>query len=306
MNQWTWILAGSCILITILVILWDRIRTEKVMNRIEKMLETAIDGKFLEQTFDESRMSALETKFAHYFSSAAISEQNVTAEKDKIKALISDISHQTKIPVTNLLLHSELLKEETLSQEAQSHVALIHEQTEKLRFLIDSLVKVSRLENGILKIMPRRETLQPVLGEITEEFAPRAEAKGLCLVVEPTSLLAVFDLKWTLEALYNIVDNAIKYTEHGGITVSATEYEMFVRIDVSDTGMGISEKEQAQIFSRFYRSERVNQKEGVGIGLYLAREIISGEGGYLKVSSKENEGSVFSVFLPKGSEFFQN
>lgn len=306
MNQWIWIWAVSCIFIMIIVILWDRMRTEKVMHRIEKMLEAATNGKFLEQAFDESRLSALETKFAHYLSAAAISEQNVTAEKDKIKALISDISHQTKIPVTNLLLHSELLKEEAISKEAQSHVAVIHEQTEKLRFLIDSLVKISRLENGILKILPRREALQPMLQEIEEEFASRAKAKGLRLQVAPTSLFAVFDPKWTVEALYNIVDNAVKYTEHGGITVSAVGYELFVRIDISDTGMGISEKEQAQIFSRFYRSERVSQKEGVGIGLYLAREIISGEEGYLKVNSKENKGSTFSVFLPKGAEFFQN
>lgn len=306
MNQWIWILAGSCILITIMVTLGNRIRTKKVMGRIEKMLEDAMNGTFLEQGFDESRLSALETRFAHYLSSAAISEQNVTAEKDKIKALISDISHQTKIPITNLLLHSELLREEALSREAESHVLLIHEQTEKLRFLIDSLVKISRLENGILKIMPRREALQPILQEVTDEFTSRAQAKGLCLYVESTSLFAVFDPKWTAEALYNIVDNAIKYTEHGRITVSVAAYELFVRIDISDTGMGISEKEQAQIFSRFYRSERVSKKEGVGIGLYLAREIISGEEGYLKVSSKENEGTTFSVFLPKGSEFFQN
>ena len=90
---------------------------------------------------------------------------------------------------------------------------------------------------------------------------------------------AVFDFKWTAEALANIVDNAIKYTEHGTIRISAVSYEMFARIDISDTGSGIPETEQAKIFARFYRSKAVQEQEGVGIGLYLARQIISGEGG---------------------------
>ena len=98
-------------------------------------------------------------------------------------------------------------------------------------------------------------------------------------------LLSVFDFKWTAEALANIVDNAIKYTEHGTIRISAVSYEMFARIDISDTGTGISESEQAKIFARFYRSNSVQKQEGVGIGLYLARQIISGEGGYIKAVS---------------------
>ena len=114
-----------------------------------------------------------------------------------------------------------------------------------------------------------------------------------------TDAFAVFDFKWTAEALANIVDNAIKYTEHGTITISAVSYEMFARIDISDTGSGIPETEQAKIFARFYRSNSVQKQEGVGIGLYLDRQIISGEGGYIKVASVPGKGSTFSIFLPK-------
>lgn len=117
--------------------------------------------------------------------------------------------------------------------------------------------------------------------------------------MQDTDAFAVFDFKWTAEALANIVDNAIKYTEHGTITISAVSYEMFARIDISDTGLGIPETEQAKIFARFYRSNSVQQQEGVGIGLYLARQIISGEGGYIKVASVPGKGSTFSIFLPK-------
>ena len=247
----------------------------------------------------ESRLSALETKFAHYLSAAEASSQNIAQEKDKIKTLIADISHQTKTPIANLLLYSELLMEETMPASAKANVEALYKQSEKLRFLIDSLVKLSRLENGIISLSPQQASLQPLLESVVEQYAAKASGKGLSIYLYDTDISATFDFKWTAEALANIVDNAIKYTEHGTITISTVSYEMFTRIDISDTGSGIPENEQAKIFSRFYRSNAVQEQEGVGIGLYLARQIISGEGGYIKVASVPGKGSTFSIFLPK-------
>lgn len=258
-----------------------------------------MDGSFTENDFDESELSALETKFAHYLSASTVSAQNVEVEKERIKTLIADISHQTKTPISNLLLYSELLLEENLPEDVSTSAEVIHNQSEKLRFLIDSLVKLSRLENGILTLSPRPTPLQPMLESIITQYAVRADEKGLTLHLEDTDISASFDAKWTAEAIANIVDNAIKYTSQGSVTISAASYEMFVRIDVTDSGIGIPEWKQAQIFSRFYRSEEVREQEGVGIGLYLARQIISEEGGYIKVASKFGHGSTFSVFLPK-------
>ena len=96
------------------------------------------------------------------------------------------------------------------------------------------------------------------------------------------------------------MDNAVKYTPSGGkISVSVEQWEMYIKLDVSDTGKGIIERDQAAIFRRFYRAEEVHDEPGVGIGLYLTREIITRQGGYLKVTSEIGKGSVFSVFLPK-------
>lgn len=269
------------------------------MDTINSMLDAAMDGTFSETAFDESKLSALETKFAHYLSSAETSSQNVAQEKDRIKALIADISHQTKTPIANLLLYSELLMEEALPPSAKANVDALYDQSEKLRFLIDSLVKLSRLENGIISLSPQHAALQPLLQSIAEQYVAKTAEKGLSLHLHDTDSFAMFDPKWTGEALANIVDNAIKYTEHGTITISVLSYEMFVRIDISDTGTGIPENEQPKIFARFYRSKNVQEQEGVGIGLYLARQIICGEGGYIKVTSIPGKGSTFSVFLPK-------
>ena len=158
---------------------------------------------------------------------------------------------------------------------------------------------MSRLETGVLTVLPKDGEIFSVLERIKSQFSAKAKEKGIEFVVYPTDARAVFDEKWTEEALCNIVDNAIKYTEKGSITISTVSYEMFVRIDISDSGIGISESEQPQIFARFYRSKNVQENEGVGIGLYLARQIITDEGGYIKVASAPGKGSTFSIFLPK-------
>ena len=300
MDKWLLIAAALALCAAVGLVLWQRRRTARLMDRIERMLRAAMDGSFAEESFDESRLSRLETELAHYLSASVVSSAHVAEERDKIKELISDISHQTKTPIANLLLYSELLEDSELTEEQRGNVDAIHHQTEKLRFLIDALVKLSRLENGILELSPCKEALEPVLRGVLEQFAPKAAAKGLTLRMEPLELKAVCDPKWTAEAIGNLVDNAIKYTRSGGVTISGRAYELFARIDVADTGGGIPEAEQAKIFSRFYRSEANRDSDGVGVGLYLSREIVTQEGGYIKLSSSPGKGSVFSVFLPRG------
>ena len=282
------------------IALWTHLRSRRMLDTLDRMLDDAIRGDFQESLYDESRLSALETRMAHYLSSNTVSARNLAAEKDAIKTLIGDISHQTKTPIANLLLYAQLLEEQDLPPESRAYVSALEGQAEKLRFLIDALVKTSRLESGVLAMTPKRHGLQQLLEDAAAQAAPRAEAKGITLTVEPTDLSARFDPKWTTEALYNLVDNAVKYTPTGGsVTLRAVGYELFRRIDVTDTGPGIPEAEQAKIFQRFYRSPSASEAEGVGIGLYLARQIAAGQGGYLKVTSRPGEGSTFSLFLPR-------
>lgn len=297
MNLYIIVTAAAMITATA-VILWNTHKTKRTLETLDHMLTLAMKDDFTEETFDESRLSALETKFAHYLSSSALSAQNVATEKDRIKTFIADISHQTKTPIANLQLYSELLLEENLSDSARSSAQAIEFQTKKLRFLIDSLVKLSRLEHGIIALSIKKQPLAPMLLQLQEQYLPAATAKGLSLTVNDTGAFACFDLKWTSEAIGNILDNAIKYTATGGITISVYTYELFARIDITDTGIGIDEEEFPKIFQRFYRSGQVQDENGVGIGLYLSREILSGENGYMKVSSTPGKGSVFSVYLP--------
>ena len=293
------IAAALSVIASVLFTVLEKRKTRKTFDRIEEMLDAAIAGNFKETEYSEEITSRLETKLHDYLESSSISAGNVKLERDKIKTLISDISHQTKTPIANLLLHSELLAESPLDASQKESLDAISRESEKLRFLIDSLVKLSRLENGILSLNPSEDSVYALMSGVYDEMKAKAERKGLDLILEPTSAKAVFDRKWTAEALSNIVDNAVKYTDSGSVMLSAVEYEMFVCIKVTDTGVGIAEPDIPRIFSRFERLEASRLQEGVGIGLYLAREIVSGEGGYIKVSSLPGKGSEFDIFLKK-------
>ena len=289
------------IMVAILVILVNRNATQKTSKQLAEMLDRAIDGSFTETTYDESALSALESKLNRHLSQYLISSKSLSEEKDKIKSLISDISHQTKTPISNILLYSSLLMEqENLSGDLKDMANQISAQSEKLSFLIGALIKTSRLETGIISVKPQLNSVGDLIHGILEQVSSKAEDKEIRMATDTVDCIALFDMKWTSEAVYNILDNAVKYTPNGGcVKVSAIPYEMFCRIDISDNGMGISESEQSKIFSRFYRSPKVQEIEGVGIGLFLAREILSAQGGYIKVSSKPRIGTTFSVFLPK-------
>ena len=280
---------------------WNRLHARRVMKNLNRMLDAAMAGTFLERDFDESLLSAVESRFAHYLAANAVSAQKLQEEKDKIKTLIADISHQTKTPVANILLYTQLLSEQELSPEGRDCAAALEGQVEKLRALIEALVKTSRLEAGVLALHPRAGPLGPVLEEAAAQLAPKAAERRIRLVLSPTDISAVFDPKWTAEALCNLLDNAVKYTPAGGrVAVEAVSYQLFCRIDVTDTGPGIPEEERAKVFQRFYRSPAAYETEGVGIGLYLARQIAQGQGGYIKASSRPGQGSRFSLYLPRG------
>ena len=295
---------GIMALAALLLGLWFWLDARRAVRRLDRMLSTAIDGGFGEESFDESAPSALESRMARFLNGSARSLRGVQRQRESIQRMLSDISHQTKTPLANLKLYSSLLMEEELTPRQREQAQVIFQQSEKLSFLIETLVKLSRLETDVLAVTPKSQPLSPLLERAASQAKAAAEQKGIALQLhlqQQAEMKALYDLRWTAEALGNLLDNAVKYTPPGGcIQVSATQYELFCRIDVHDNGIGIAEEEQAQIFGRFYRGRQVREQEGLGIGLYLAREIAQKQGGYLKLSSRPGQGSTFSLYLPRG------
>lgn len=278
-----------------------KVKMDGIIVNVDGIVDRAINGQERVTGYEETNVSALENKIYRYVDITKTHEHNIENEKSKIKSLISDISHQTKTPLSNIILYSQLLGEITgLDEETYQYISQIKVQSEKLEWLIHSLVKMSRLEAGMISIQPE---LLPIVRTITQSVSQiytEAELKGIKVTISCNpSINTRHDAKWTSEALFNVMENAVKYSEPGGhIDISVQSSEMFTRIDITDTGMGIDENEWNEIFRRFYRSKSVAEYEGVGIGLFLAREIVTAQGGYIKVSSQVGEGSVFSVFLP--------
>lgn len=291
-------LSLAVVMLAVALLFWWK--TRRTIKRLDDMLAAAINGTFSEETFDESRLSSLESRLGRYLAASALSARNVREQRDQISALISDISHQTRTPVSNLRLYAQLLSEQPLTPRGEDCAAAISAQAEKLQTLIEALVKTSRLETGILALHPQPGEIAPVVERAAAQYAPRAAEKGVALTVGQGAGSAVFDAKWTEEAVCNLLDNAIKYTPSGGtVTVEIKNYELFAAVRVTDTGPGISEEEQAKIFGRFYRAPSAYQAEGVGIGLCLTRQIAEKQGGYVKVESTLGEGSAFSLYLPR-------
>lgn len=272
-------------------------KEKRLLNRLQQMLDCAIDGELERTEISEEKYSALENSMKQYLDSNFLARKNQQEQKEVIQKLISDIAHQTLIPISNLKIYGEILSES--NHENQEEIDTILEQTEKLDFLIQSLVKLSRMESGIIAVHREKVSIRQLLEEIRQQFATKAREKNITLSVCDTDLYAICDSKWTVEAIGNIVDNAIKYTLGGGtVQMKVEKYSSFVKVDVIDDGIGIEKEEIPKIFGRFYRSLSVADQPGVGVGLFLAREIIQAQKGYVKVKSEIGKGSTFSVFLP--------
>ncbi|HIX71722.1 MAG TPA: HAMP domain-containing histidine kinase [Candidatus Anaerobutyricum stercoripullorum] len=282
----------------------------RTIRRLEMMLDAALSGDFQENDYDETKLSRLESKWKRFLAASMLSRENLNREKENVKSLVSDISHQTKTPMTNIRLYASLLGElieaETGMQRQEEAAVMIGElvrQTEKLEFLIQALTKMSRLESNIVEVRPEQQPITPLLQDVVAEAAMKADGKNITIRnVYAGEAFACFDYKWTKEALGNVLDNAVKYSPPGStVTLSVLEYEMYLAVSVCDEGRGIREEEIPKIFGRFYRAEEVSQEEGVGIGLYLTREILRKENGYVKVKSQPEKGSEFLLYLYRGT-----
>lgn len=224
----------------------------------------------------------------------------ISEEKDKLKELVSDISHQTKTPIANIKLYLEMMADETDFDRNQEYLKKMNGQVDKLDFLLQSMVKMSRLETGTIKIQKQIAPLTDTLAMAISNVVIKAEKKNIKIDVQYDERLELnHDKKWTAEAIFNILDNAVKYTNDGGnIHIVVCRQELFTKISIEDTGKGIAPERQATIFTRFYREPEVHDNDGIGIGLYLAREIITLQNGYIEVQSQVGQGSTFMIYLP--------
>ncbi len=286
----------------------------KIMNEIieqTQMLEKTMDQMLshcklgYEQLLEDTLYSKLYTKLYKINEIQKLHMQEREDELAITHELISDISHQVKTPIANIRIYSEMiLRNEELSEDTIYKLKTMELQINKLDFLLKSLIKMSRLEANMIVIRPERSKMIDLVAGALNNVVIDAEKKNINITTQCShNIMAYIDLKWTIEAVFNILDNAVKYTPvNGKIIIKVEELEEFVKVGISDTGIGIEEKKIPLIFQRFYRDGSIKNIEGLGLGLCLAREIIEKEKGYIRVSSKIGKGTCFLVFLWKGKE----
>ena len=296
-------IAGIIILlldVAILVLARDGRNKKKEMEVLLQRLDDALEGGEGAYAYDESMDSAIADRLNKLLRSSSMGKERAYQDRDRIKSLISDISHQIRTPLSNIMLYTGLLQEKKLDGQSRMLADQIQGQAEKLDFFMKELIRSSYMETDMIVVSPRTAPVGELVDRACQAVEAEALKKGI-LIRQPETdrIICKFDMKWTLEAVRNILENALKYSPEGSeVQIEIAPNEAFTCISIQDEGIGIREEEQGLVFERFYRSRDVKKEPGMGIGLYIAREIISRQGGYIEARSEYAKGTCFCIYLP--------
>lgn len=313
------VLAAAAGIAIVCIRRYYRKRMQAATQMLLERLDRAIGGEMQEEIFDESVDAAVTEKLNRLLELTNMHQEQAETERDTIKSIISNITHQIRTPVTNIMLYTGLLQEivAALGQDGGvteniSHLLLkLQKQADKLDFFMKELVKSTYTEQEMISLHPEMTDVQEIMAAACQTVELSAMKKGIVIAVQSAGdvqqhgkeetadgILCYADRKWTVEALENVLDNAVKYSPSGSrIDVRLRTGESFLCVEIEDRGCGIREEEQGRIFERFYRAEEVSAEPGFGIGLYLVREVLSRQGGYARVKSAPGEGTTMYLYL---------
>lgn len=278
--------------------IFSKRQLEELSYRLHDVLERkpVLFSETTEDTLDDklaSQMDKLQSLLQYY-------DQMLWEEQESIKKLITEIAHQLRTPLANIESYLNLCRGDATQEELEVYLEAIQISERKLAFLIESFIKISRLEHYCIQIKKEKQDIRQTILQAMVALKEKADAQQVelkLLTAEPLNVL--HDKNWLCEAIQNLLDNSIKYSYAGStVEISFQDNEMFTSIQVRDYGIGIEEEEETKVFTRFYRGKRVTTQEGFGIGLYLAREIVLLHDGFMKVTRKET-GLLAEIYLPR-------
>lgn len=248
---------------------------------------------------EDTVLSKLQSKIMKLTGILKQGRQRAEREQQELKELVSDISHQLKTPLANLKMYSQFLEDESLSPEKRrEYIEVLRVSVERLNFLSENMIKISRLESGLIQMNTKRQSLNETVLKSVKDVYPRAKQKKTEIIYkESGQVILRHDRNWTAEAVFNLLDNAVKYGKHGSsVILSVKRFGMFVQVSVEDENDPIPPEERNKVFKRFYRGRGSQEKDGIGVGLYLAREIVQLQGGYMNLKTT-GKGNIFSLML---------
>ncbi|ALB46746.1 sensor histidine kinase [Clostridium beijerinckii] len=246
---------------------------------------------------EEGELSILKNEI--YKVTLMLSKQGELLKKEKMQLAdaISDISHQLKTPLTSMRVMSDLLSNNDLEAEKRIEFTNnIEMQLDRMQWLLTSLLKLSKIDAGTVSFKKDRVAVSELIRKSTEPLLIPIEIKNQTLVIEGGSNVSfIGDLYWTTEALINIIKNCIEHTgEDGRISIFFDENPLFTEIKILDNGSGIEKEDLPYIFKRFYKGKNAGE-DSVGIGLAMAKTIVTSQNGDINVSSRKNEGTCFII-----------
>ncbi len=297
------VLIMTIVCIVLLIILWKQnYNTKKEKKEVISKIQNILEGKQNEyQCYEETELSEISYMLKSLEASVLSKQEKALKEKESLKYMISNLSHQLKTPLSSVKMYQEFLANETLSKDQQKKFQKkLKNQIDKIEWILESIIKCTRLEEGIISFTADMYPIHETIIQAMDSVALKAANKDIDVIsTEEISEVEVYhNFKWTREVFENILENAIKYSPcHSVIKISIEQLETYTKISFEDNGIGIREDEYSKIFQRFYRSKDVENAEGSGIGLYLCRLILENEKGNIVVKSQYGKGSIFSVYL---------
>lgn len=281
---------------------YSKIQKKQTMD-IAKRIERINLGDYSLQIDrnSEDELSLLDNQI--YRTAVKFREQAENSNKDKenLQKSLSDISHQLKTPLTSIIVMVDnILDDDDMPLEIRREFLNdIKHNTNTISFLVQSLLKLSKLDAEAVKFRYEQVEVKSIVDECIKNTAVMAEILGVRLETECNNIILNCDRKWLCEAITNIIKNCIEHSQNGNIKITADQNKLYTKISIKDNGSGITKEDLPHIFERFYKGKN-SSDDSVGIGLSLAKTIIEKQGGYISVSSELNKGSEFVI------KFFNN
>ena len=272
-------------------------RRYEAIDALNSYLEKVLAGGEVPGILDqeEGELSILKTNI--YKATTTLSYQKELLAKDKtaLSAALADISHQLKTPLTSMIVMNDLLMTEDDKNKRDEFLRTQSDQLDRMNWLIQTLLKLSRIDAGTTVMQPETVTADRLINEVMKPFEIQMELKNIEYEPDIRDISFKCDKNWTIEALQNIVKNCIEHLEEGGVLKIFTEETViYSQILIKDNGCGLDEDDLGHIFERFYRGKNA-KKDSVGIGLALSKSIINSQHGDILVESHPGAGTEFTV-----------
>lgn len=280
-------------------------RVDGKLYAFSEMMEELIDGRvtIAFPVTEDTILSRMQGQLLRLYDILCSYEERERQFRGQLNENIGDLVHQLNTPITNIGMYAGFLgRDDLMADEKGRFLACLEEQTRKLSWLGESFSKVSRLETGIIRLKPQRQSLEMILLQAVGQVMEKAKNRGMEIdLLGQLQSMVMVDTKWTVEAIFNVLDNAVKYGDAGSrIEMEVTKLTNYVGVAVRNSGIRIAPEEYHKLFKRFYRGREVGEREGVGLGLYITRKIVEEEGGYIKAGRTADERTEFMLLFPAG------